>query len=507
MAGITDAPHISGFTPVDLLGAGGFADVYLYEQQMPRRKVAIKVLRDRNLSAAGRQVFESEANVMAELSAHPYIVTVYSASVTMDGRPYLVMEYYPGPSLGRRYRERPLPVDESLRIGVQVCGAAETAHRSGILHRDLKPANILTSAYGRPGLTDFGISVVKGQAATVEGMSVPWSPPELLDEYGEADERSDVYSLAATVYSLLAGRSPFEVPGGRNDAMALTSRIHQDPPARIGRADVPASLERLLQVALSKSAGARPSSALELGRQLQEIEAELRFSRTDIDVLQVLPESPSSRAVPPGGSGGADPDGTRYRAPLTIDAHTQLRRPGKVEEAETRLRARSVDPSGAGDPGGAAAAVPALVEAQSQPSGAGRSRGLLVGALVVSLLAAGGAVALGLSGSAGATDTPTAPPVSVVDPNAEGDLGAPEELSLSRVGSEATASWAEPADWQDGDWYVYSMTGTDEPSGSVRVEDTGPVTVAGVPAEGSVCIKVSHRRDGAQSPFAVQCVE
>ena len=151
--------------------------------------------------------------------------------------------------------------------------------------------------------------------------------------------------------------------------------------------------------------------------------------------------------------------------------------------------------------------MPALVEAQSQPSGAGRSRGLLVGALVVSLLAAGGAVALGLSGSAGATDTPTAPPVSVVDPNAEGDLGAPEELSLSRVGSEATASWAEPADWQDGDWYVYSMTGTDEPSGSVRVEDTGPVTVAGVPAEGSVCIKVSHRRDGAQSPFAVQCVE
>ena len=89
------------------MDAGGFADVYLYEQQMPRRKVAIKVLRDRNLSASSRQVFESEANVMAELSAHPYIVTVYSASVTVDGRPYLVMEYYPGPSLGRRYREKP----------------------------------------------------------------------------------------------------------------------------------------------------------------------------------------------------------------------------------------------------------------------------------------------------------------------------------------------------------------------------------------------------------------
>ena len=502
MGGIDDAPKIPGFTPLDLLGAGGFADVYLYEQQMPRRKVAIKVLRDRNLSASSRQVFESEANVMAELSAHPYIVTVYSASVTVDGRPYLVMEYYPGPSLGRRYREKPLPVDEALRIGIQICGAAETAHRSGILHRDLKPANILTSAYGRPGLTDFGISVVKGQAAVVEGMSVPWSPPELLDEYGDADERSDVYSLAATTYSLLAGRSPFEVPGGRNDAMSLTARIHQDPPARIGRSDVPVSLERVLQVAMSKATAARPSSALEFGRQLQEIEGELRFSRTDIDVLDVTPDTstPSTTSPTPG---EADPDGTRYRAPRTIEAHTQLRSSGKVEAAETRLRARAVDPTGAE----AASARPVLADAPSGVPPKGRSRALMAGAAAVVVIAVGAAAALALSGSPGDAAAPTPPTTSVVDPNAEADLAAPEDVALTRDGTEASATWAEPGDWLAGDWYVYSITGLDQPSANTRVEDTGPVTITDVPAEGSVCIRVSHRRDGLQSPFAVSCVD
>lgn len=502
MGGIDNAPRIQGFTPLDLLGAGGFADVYRYQEQMPRREVAIKVLRDRNLSVSSRQVFESEANVMAALSAHPYIVTVYSASVTADGRPFLVMEYYPGPSLGRRYREKPLSVDEALRIGIQMSGATETAHRSGIIHRDLKPANILTSAYNRPGLTDFGISVVKGQAAEVEGMSVPWSPPELLDDYGEADERSDVYSLAATTYSLLAGRSPFEVPGGRNDAMSLTSRIHQDPPAGIGRADVPASLERILQIAMSKASGARPSSALEFGRQLQEVESELRFRRTDIDVLDVTPETPTPSTTLPT-PGEADPDGTRYRAPRTIEAHTQLRSSGKVEAAETRLRARVVDPTGVA----AAPARPVAADLQSPVRVKGRSGALMAGAAVVVVIAVSAAVALALSGSPNDTAAPTPPPISVVDPNAEADLAAPEDVSLTRDGTEASATWAEPGDWLAGDWYVYSITGLDQPSANTRVEDAGPVAISDVPAEGSVCIRVSHRRDGVQSPFAVACVD
>lgn len=498
MAGISDAPRIAGFTALDVLGSGGFADVYLYEQQMPRRRVAVKVLRDRTLSADSQQQFESEANVMAELSTHPYIVTIHAASVTVDGRPFLVMEYYPGPSLGRRYRQQPLPVEEALRIGVQMCGAIETAHRSRILHRDLKPANILTSAYGRPGLTDFGISVVKGNAAAVEGMSVPWSPPELLDEDGQADERSDVYSLAATVYSLLAGRSPFEVPGGRNDAMSLTARIHEGAPARIGRDDVPPSLERALQVAMAKSPAARPASALEFGRKLQEIESELRLNRTDLDVIEV-PE-----AWPAAPASEADPDGTRYRAPRTVEADTRLRDAPVAGEGETRLRPRAVDPAGTIEPA-----------SQAAPSGgdvAGPSRSrpvaLLVAAGLLGVVAVGGAIALTASGAGdGSGSQPQATPSSVVDLNAERTLVAPpEEVTVAFRGADAVASWEPAPDWQDGDWYVYTATGDSLETGTTRVENEGPVTIAGAATGGQVCVKVSHRRDGADSsPFAVGC--
>lgn len=496
MTGVDDAPPIPGFDLLGALGSGGFADVYLYEQRMPRRRVAIKVLRDRNISLESQRTFESEANVMAELSTHPYIVTVHAASVTADGRPFLVMEYYPGPSLGRRYRQQALPVDEALRIGVQMCGATETAHRSGILHRDLKPANILTSAYGRPGLTDFGISVVKGRAASVEGMSVPWSPPEMLDDRGEADERSDIYSLAATIFSLLAGRSPFEVPGGRNDAMALTARIHEGSPPRLGRADVPSSLERTLQVAMAKTPATRPATAVELGRQLQEIEAQLRLNRTEIDVVVGPGEWASGNPA----SSSADPDGTRFRAPRTVDADTRLRGVAG-DEPGTRQRPRSVDPLGAGSrPAEPEAGGVGDVEVPR-----GRPVKLALAAGVVGVAAVGGAIALAVSGGPSEPSQAEPTPTSVVDLNEETDLAPPTEVAVTRAGGGASASWPRPPDWQDGDWYVYSTATTDGASTWTRIDGEGPVTLAEAPADGQVCVKVSHRRDGAESPPTVGC--
>src|SRR5690554_3603585 len=95
---------------------------------------------------------------MAQLSAHPYIVSILHADVASDDRPYLVMEYCSGPSLAERYKSGPLPVVDVLRIGVRIAGAVATAHAAGILHRDIKPANILTNEFGWPALTDFGIS-------------------------------------------------------------------------------------------------------------------------------------------------------------------------------------------------------------------------------------------------------------------------------------------------------------------------------------------------------------
>ncbi|XNN89434.1 protein kinase domain-containing protein [Curtobacterium flaccumfaciens] len=88
----SDPPVIGGFSPVHVLGSGGFADVFLYEQDMPRRQVAVKVLLDEVVDDRVRQMFQAEANLMARLSTHPSILTVFQASVAADGRPYLVME-------------------------------------------------------------------------------------------------------------------------------------------------------------------------------------------------------------------------------------------------------------------------------------------------------------------------------------------------------------------------------------------------------------------------------
>jgi serine/threonine protein kinase len=197
---------------------------------MPRMRVAVKVLAAAGLSDEGRRRFTAEANAMAVLADHPYIVQVFRAGLTEDGRPFLVMKYYPQRNLAARAKLERLSVPEVLAIGVRIACAVETAHRAGILHRDIKPANILTSQYGEPGLTDFGIATTKDETTgSAEGMSIPWSPPEVVFATAPADARSDIYSLGATLWHLLVGRSPFDVPGGDNSSFAMRRRIREQP--------------------------------------------------------------------------------------------------------------------------------------------------------------------------------------------------------------------------------------------------------------------------------------
>lgn len=295
------APDLPGYRYERILGSGGYSDVFLYRQALPSRLVAVKVLKKAGLGAAEQARFTAEANAMAGLADHPNIVPVFSAAVSNDGRPYLVMQYYSQPNLSVRAASERLGVPEVLRVGIQIASAVETAHRAGILHRDIKPANLLINQYGAPGLTDFGIA---GQLADLDddddtGVSVPWAAPEVLYATGPTSIQSDVYSLAATLWHLLVGRSPFEERGADNSAFAIMRRVRDLPPPPTARPDVPDSLDRLLRQAMSKDVRNRPASAIEFARRLQAIEQELSLPRTQIVVGTDPTEGPAVRDTAP----------------------------------------------------------------------------------------------------------------------------------------------------------------------------------------------------------------
>jgi len=454
-------PRIPGFDYVRVLGAGGSADVYLYRQHLPSRLVAVKVLAAQGLDDEVRRRFTDEANLMAQLSHHPSIVTVHHASVAADGRPYLVMEHCSQPGLGERYRVERMGVAEVLRIGVRLASAVQTAHGHGVLHRDIKPANVLTTDFGWPALTDFGIAATVGQQGAA-GLSVPWAPPEMLATPPSSDERSDVYCLGATLYSALAGRSPFEVPGGANGAADLVMRIERDPLPAVGRADVPAGLSRVLARAMAKRPADRYASALELGRALQRVESELALPVTTLD----LPGEGAPRAGTLAGSAG---DATRPRPPLVVP-------PASAGPADARSPAdgRSADSPAPGP----------------RRAGAGQ-----VAAAAVVVVAVAGLVVAWLHG---ATPAPA-------DPDGFGEATAPPAAAVPAVRDLAGArgpdgsvrfTWTNPAP-EDGDtyrWGVVTATGED------ALAAAGGPTATVRDAPGAVCVQVLLvRADGRVS--------
>lgn len=553
-------PALTGFTYVDVLGSGGFADVYLYEQHLPRRRVAVKVmLADRMVGDAAEQ-FAAEANVMALLSTHPAIVTIYQAGVADDGRPYLVMEYCSRPNLQVRSRAQAFSVAEALRVGIQVGAAVETAHRAGILHRDIKPANILVTEYNRPALTDFGIATTAEAEDSSAGMSIPWSPPEAFGEGTGSGVPTDVYALGATVFTLLAGRSPFEQPGGRNGGADLIQRIEAQPVPPLARADVPASLETALARAMAKRPGDRYESAVAFARALQKIQIELSHSVTPIDILDDAPESgpdddgadgeltrvrgivsiephtapaagptrrragdtaaPTDAATSPSGAAAAttgargDADPTRLRGPVSIapeatDTHSTVRRPGRGGATEETADASPTTrpPVGAAD----GAVDPAAADPVAAPPPHSR-RGLWIGlgAAAAVIVAIGAVAMIGTALAGGETDggtgsdTGSDASASPLPQDPVGDV-VPEVGGLSGTvqSGEAVFTWTNP-DPQPGDaylWYPYTLSGSGDTS---RVTD--PTASLPVDAGGTTCIAVTLvRASGAAGDEVRTC--
>ncbi len=536
-------PELPGFTYLEAIGAGGFADVFLYEQQMPKRRVAVKVLLADRTSSGAAQEFTEEANVMAMLSTHPAIVTIYQSGVAGDGRPYIVMENCPRPNLQTRARKEPLSVAEVLRVGIQVAGAVETAHRAGVLHRDIKPANILVTEYNRPALTDFGIASTTGAVNEASGMSIPWSPPEFFADPPQSGPRSDVFALGATLYTLLAGRSPFERPGERNSGADLIERIERAPLVPLSRPDSPGSLQQVLERAMAKKPDARFPSAVAFARALQKVQIELTHSVTPIDIIDDHPVAedledeadgltrvrdivsiepdagstrPSATTRPFGAPQPAPPvdPGPRFAPaepaePVAAPVEVTVMRPASsapasasVDDERTVLRGpRTLSPHA---PAPAAPAAPAL----SPDLGPNRTKpriGLWVTLAVVAVvLVAAAMVGVNMLAGAGEPEPVATQEVVPQDPVSDA-VPRVDELTGTRTGTAITFSWTNPAP-EDGDLYLWNTVDL-AGAGAAETTDETTVTFEGA-ATGQVCVDVMLRRsDGRASEPVRECVE
>lgn len=288
---------IPGFEDAVLIGEGGFALVYRARQPAFNRLVAVKVLAKVGIDDRTRRSFDRERAAIGSLSAHPNIVTVYESGLTAGGAPYLAMEYLPNGTLADLVaRAGRLGWEQVAGIGVRLAGAVESAHRHGILHRDLKPENVLLSGFGEPMLSDFGIArlLATPETRTTEHVfSVAHAAPEVIN--GEQySRRSDVYSLASVLFTLLWGRPPFL---GDDDELLLPlfKRITSDPPPDLRSIGVPTAMSDILERALAKAPPDRQASVLELAEDLRRAQ---RAAGLPATVAQVMGDDAALEDVP-----------------------------------------------------------------------------------------------------------------------------------------------------------------------------------------------------------------
>jgi eukaryotic-like serine/threonine-protein kinase len=264
------------------LGAGGMGEVYRASDTRLDRTVAAKILPEHLSSPEARQRFDREARAISSLS-HPNVCHLYDVS-QQDGTHYLVMEYLEGETLAHRLYKGPLPLDQVLRIGMEICAGLEAAHKKGVIHRDLKPGNIMLTKAGAK-LLDFGLAKpVQGDApasgltqtlstprypVTVEGTVVgtfQYISPEQV-EGKEADGRSDIFALGAVLYEMVTGKAAFE---GKTAASTIAAVLAAQPqPISSLRPMTPPVLDFAIRTCFAKDPNERWQSAADVGRQLQ----------------------------------------------------------------------------------------------------------------------------------------------------------------------------------------------------------------------------------------------
>jgi eukaryotic-like serine/threonine-protein kinase len=259
------------------LGRGGMATVFLAHDLRHKRPVALKVLHPELAHTLGPERFQREIETVARLQ-HPHILTVHDSGATA-GQLWFTMPFVEGESLRHRLRREPqLPVEVALRVTTEAARALQYAHDHGVIHRDIKPENLLLTKDGSTLVADFGIArALSGSddRLTETGMSVgtpTYMSPEQSVGDRHLDARTDVYSLGAVLYEMLAGEPPYT---GVTAQTVMAKRLSGEVPrVRQLRPSVPASVERAVTRALAPVAADRFPSADEFARALQATTAE-----------------------------------------------------------------------------------------------------------------------------------------------------------------------------------------------------------------------------------------
>jgi eukaryotic-like serine/threonine-protein kinase len=280
------------------LGTGGMANVYLAEDEVLGRRVAIKILNDRH--AGDDQFverFRREAKNAASLS-HPNIVSIYDRGEA-EGTYYIAMEYLDGRSLKELIVARgPAPIHLAVDYARQILAAIRFAHRHGIVHRDIKPHNVLVDGEGRLKVTDFGIARA-GVSQMTEAGSIIGTAQYLSPEQAKGapvDQTSDLYSVGVVLYELLTGVVPFSGDTPVEIAMKHLSTVPQPPSAK--RADVPRDLDLVVMRALAKDPSERYQSAEEMDADLRRINRGVAISPvTEEAATAIIARPPAATSV------------------------------------------------------------------------------------------------------------------------------------------------------------------------------------------------------------------
>ena len=311
---------------IERIGAGGMAAVYVAEDSVLARKVAVKRLHADSPDHAARR-FLREAKLGASLS-HPNLVTVFDA-FPHGSDLVIVMEYVAGPDLAETLEAGPLEEDRALSVLGDVAAALDHTHERGIVHRDVKPSNILLAPDGTARLTDLGVARVVEDTSTTQANLVVGSAPYMAPEQitGErAGPPADVYALALTAYEALSGeRARTGIPA----AISYQATVRPPPDIRDVREGTPPAVADALKRGLARDPAARPASA---GAFVGELGEAIAASRSRGGVA--MPRTGATRAP-----AASFPAPTEARSPVAPAGPRQpLPAPAEPRPRATRSR-------------------------------------------------------------------------------------------------------------------------------------------------------------------------